>query len=73
VATAAVIGEALAVEGYALAGALVYPADSPDEATAAFDALAPGTALIIVTVSAAMWLADRLGQRPDILTVVMEP
>jgi vacuolar-type H+-ATPase subunit F/Vma7 len=73
VATAAAIGEALAVEGYALAGAVVYPADSPDEAIAAFDALAPGTALVIVTVSAAIWLADRLGQRPDILTVVMEP
>jgi vacuolar-type H+-ATPase subunit F/Vma7 len=73
VATAAVIGEALAVEGYALAGVVVHPADSPGEATAAFDALPPGTALVIVTASAAGWLADRLGQRPDILTVVMEP
>jgi vacuolar-type H+-ATPase subunit F/Vma7 len=72
-ATAAVIGEALAVEGYALAGAVVYPAGNPDEATAAFDALLPGTALVIVTAGAAGWLADRLGQRPDILTVVMEP
>ncbi|HEY2553593.1 MAG TPA: hypothetical protein VGI64_23795 [Streptosporangiaceae bacterium] len=72
-ATAAVIGEALAVEGYALAGAVVYPADSPDVATAAFDALPPGTALVVVTASAAGWLAGRLGQRLDILTVVMEP
>jgi vacuolar-type H+-ATPase subunit F/Vma7 len=72
VATAAAIGEALAVEGYALAGAAVYPADNPDEADAAFGALPPGTALVILTPSAADWLADRLGQRPDILTVVMQ-
>lgn len=72
-ATAAVIGEALAVTGYALAGALVCPADNPDDATAAFDALPPGTVLVIVTASAAGWLADRLGQRPDILTAVMAP
>jgi vacuolar-type H+-ATPase subunit F/Vma7 len=73
VATAAVIGEALAVEGYVLAGATVYPADRPDEAAAAFDALPAGTALVILTASAAGWLTDRLGQRPDILTAVMRP
>jgi vacuolar-type H+-ATPase subunit F/Vma7 len=73
VATAAVIGEALAVEGYALAGAVVCPADNPDEAATAFDALPSGTALVIVTASAAEWLADRLGQRPEILTAVMRP
>ncbi|HUA42239.1 MAG TPA: hypothetical protein VMA32_11760 [Streptosporangiaceae bacterium] len=71
--TAAVIGEALAVEGYALAGAVVYAAGSPDEATAAFDQLPADTALVIVTASAAAWLADRLGRRPGVLTAVMEP
>lgn len=72
-ATAAAIGEALAIEGYALAGAAVYPADSQDETTAAFDALPADTALLVLTASAAGWLTDRLGQRPDILTAVMEP
>jgi vacuolar-type H+-ATPase subunit F/Vma7 len=70
-ATAAVIGEALAVEAYALAGVVVYPADSPGEAIAAFDALPAGTALVIMTATAAGWLSERLGQRPDILTAVM--
>lgn len=72
-ATAAVIGEALAVEGYALAGAIVHSADSQAEATAAWEALAPDTALVIMTASAAAWLTDRLPQRPDILTAVLRP
>jgi vacuolar-type H+-ATPase subunit F/Vma7 len=72
-ATAAVIGEALRVQGYALAGASICPADGPDEAAAAWDALLPGTALVIMTASAAAWLADRLQQRPDVLTAVMRP
>jgi vacuolar-type H+-ATPase subunit F/Vma7 len=73
VATAAAIGEALTIEGYALAGAVVFPADSQDEATAAFDALPANTALLVLTAGAAGWLAGRLGQRPDILTAVMAP
>jgi vacuolar-type H+-ATPase subunit F/Vma7 len=72
-ATAVVIGEALAVQGYALAGAAICPADGPDEAAAAWDALASGTALVILTASAAAWLADRMEQRPDVLTAVMRP
>jgi vacuolar-type H+-ATPase subunit F/Vma7 len=73
VATAAVIGEALAVQGYALAGAAICAVEGPDEAAAAWDALAPGTALVIMTTSAAAWLADRLEQRPDVLTAVLQP
>lgn len=72
-ATAAVIGEALAVEGFALAGAIVHAADSRDEATAAWDALASDTALVILTARAAGWLADRLPQRPGILIAVKRP
>jgi vacuolar-type H+-ATPase subunit F/Vma7 len=72
-ATAAVIGEALAIEGYALAGVIVHAADSQAEATAAWEALAPDTALVIMTARAAAWLADRLSQRPDILTAMMRP
>lgn len=71
VATAAVIGAQLAVEGYALAGARVYPAESQDEAIAAWEALAPDAIVLILTATAAAWLADRVTQRPEILTVVM--
>ena len=72
-ATAAVIGDELTVEGYALAGAIVHAADSHAEATAAWDALPPDTALVIMTARAATWLTDRLSKRPDILTAVLRP
>ena len=72
-ATAAVIGETLTVEGYVLAGAVGYPASTEPEATAAFDALPAGTALLVMTADVAEWLASRLRQRPDILTAVMRP
>ncbi len=70
-AEAAVIGEALEVEGYALAGVTVYPAASENEATAAWAALSAGTVLLILTANAARWLADLLPQRPEVLTAVM--
>jgi vacuolar-type H+-ATPase subunit F/Vma7 len=72
-AAAAVIGEALAVEGYALAGAMICAAQDYEEAVAAFQALPADTALLIMTASAAEWLADGLRQRPEILAVVMRP
>jgi vacuolar-type H+-ATPase subunit F/Vma7 len=73
VATAAVIGEELAVEGYALAGCVLLPADNPDEVNSAWLSLPADTVLLILTESAATWLADRLAQRPDIMTAVMPP
>lgn len=72
-AKAAVIGEELAVEGYALAGCVLLPADNPDEVNAAWQALPPDTVLLILTQNAASWLADRLAQRPDLITAVMPP
>jgi vacuolar-type H+-ATPase subunit F/Vma7 len=72
-ASAAVIGEELAVEGYALAGCVLLPADNPDEVNSAWQALPPDTVLLILTQTAAIWLADRLAQRPDIMTAVMPP
>jgi vacuolar-type H+-ATPase subunit F/Vma7 len=72
-ASAAVIGEELAVEGYALAGCVLLPADNPDEVNSAWQALPPDTILLILTQTAASWLADRLAQRPDIMTAVMPP
>jgi vacuolar-type H+-ATPase subunit F/Vma7 len=70
-ARSAVIGEPLAVEGYALAGASVYTAQNQDEAVAAFQALPADTVLLVMTATTAGWLTDRLEQRPDILTAVM--
>lgn len=69
--TAAVIGAQLTVEGYALAGATVCAAESQGEAVAAWEALPRDTVLLILTASAAAWLAERVAQRPEILTVVM--
>lgn len=72
-ARAAVIGEELLVQGYALAGALVYPAGDRDAASAAWHALPPDVAVAILTPGAAAWLGGELGQRPEILTTVMRP
>ena len=72
-ATTAVIGESLAVEGYALAGSRVYRADSAAEAATAFDGLPAGTAVVLLTAQAAQWLGGRLDDRPEILTAVMLP
>jgi vacuolar-type H+-ATPase subunit F/Vma7 len=72
-ATATVIGELLAVQGYALAGAAICAAECPDEAAAAWDALPPDIGLVVMTTTAAGWLVDRLEQRPDVLTAVMGP
>lgn len=67
---AAVIGETTRVAGYGLAGALVYPADSPAAAVAAWDSLPPDVAVVVLTALAARWLADR--SRPaDVLLAVM--
>ena len=69
--TAAVIGEELAVEGYALAGAVVYPAENQEQAVSAWHGLPPGTALVILSAAAAAWLDGQLAQRPEILTAVL--
>jgi vacuolar-type H+-ATPase subunit F/Vma7 len=68
---AAVIGEELRVQGYALAGALVCPAEDHDAAAAAWHSLPPDIAVAILTPRTAAWLGDELGQRPSVLTVVM--
>jgi vacuolar-type H+-ATPase subunit F/Vma7 len=71
--TAAVIGDPLDVEGYALAGASVYPARTPDETVAAFQALPHDTGLLLMSATAEKWLAGRLAQRPGLLTAVLGP
>ncbi len=82
-ARVAVIGEAVRVAGYALAGALVCPAASPEQARDAWRQLPPDVAVVMLSPNAAAWLSDVLGpepvtgrppgglpRRPDLLPVV---
>lgn len=69
---AAVIGEATAVQGFALAGAVVCPAENQDEAAAAWRSLPPDIVVVVLTVRAASWLGEMLPRR-DVLPVVMRP
>jgi len=68
---AAVIGEATAIQGYALAGALICPAEDQDEAVAAWRSLPPDVAVVVLTEKAASWLGEAVEQRRGILPVVM--
>ena len=66
----AAIGEQLAVEGFGLAGVVMYPAASPDEMLAAWRSLPADVVLVILTSAAAQVVPDRPpGTLP--LTVVM--
>ena len=68
---AAVIGAALQVQGYALAGALVCAAGDPQEASQAWRSLPSDVAVVLLTADAAAWLGEELRQRPAVLTAVM--
>lgn len=70
---AAVIGEAVRVEGYALAGAVVYPAEDADQARAAWDSLPPDIAVAVLTARVAAWLGQAPERRDGVLRVVMPP
>ncbi len=66
----AAIGEAVRVQGLALAGVLVLPGDEPADVRASWAALPSDVAVVMLTPLAAGTLgADRLGR----LTVVMPP
>ncbi len=68
---AAVIGEAVRTEGFALAGALVFPAEDAEQARAAWQALPGDVALLVLTERAATWLGDAPRSRPAVLVAVM--
>jgi vacuolar-type H+-ATPase subunit F/Vma7 len=70
-ARAAVIGEAVRTEGFALAGALVLPAENLTEARAAWDALPADIAVLVLTPRAAAWLGDAPQSRRGVLLAVM--
>jgi vacuolar-type H+-ATPase subunit F/Vma7 len=84
VSRVAVIGEGVRVQGFALAGALVFAAESPAGARDAWRSLPPDVEVAVLTPAAAAWLADALARagsalpardalprRPGVLTVVM--
>ena len=70
-ARAAVIGEALRVQGYALAGAAVYAADDAAGVLQAWRVLPDDVAVVVLTARAAGWLGDEIARRPGLLPVVM--
>lgn len=67
----AVIGEALRTAGFALSGAVVTTAETPEETRAAWRALPADVAVLVLTPAAAAWLGAALEQRREVLTVVM--
>ncbi len=84
VSRVAVIGEGVRVQGFALAGALVFAAEDPGAARAAWRSLPPDVEVLVLTPGAAAWLREALGRgdttrsprdtlprRPGVLTVVM--
>jgi vacuolar-type H+-ATPase subunit F/Vma7 len=70
-ARAAAIGESSRVQGYVLAGAVVYPAEDEAEVRAAWRSLPADVEVVIVTARAAAWLGAELTARPLPLPVVM--
>jgi vacuolar-type H+-ATPase subunit F/Vma7 len=55
---AAVIGEQARTAGFALAGAVVLTAESPDEARAAWRSLPADVSVLVLTARAASWLGE---------------
>ena len=70
---AAVIGESARTAGFALAGALVFPAENADEAHAAWSSLPADVAVLVLTPHAAAWLGTAPRARRDMLLAVMPP
>ena len=67
---AAVIGDSPDLWGFALAGVAVFPAATDDAARAAWHALPPGTALVILGSAAAEALATERATAGAPLSVV---
>lgn len=70
-ARAAVIGEALRIYGYGLAGALLFPASDQPGAVRAWQDLPDDVAVVLLTGQAAGWLEEEIPRRPGVLPVVM--
>ena len=72
---AAALGEGVRVGGFALAGALVFPTETPTEVRAAWHQLPADVGFVVLTASAAEVLAGALADPPpgrsELLTVVL--
>ena len=68
-----VLGERAVVEGWALGGARVLPADSPEQVRTAWTGLADDVAVVLLTPAAARALAPGSADRPGLLAVVLPP
>lgn len=66
-----VLGVEERVRGYALAGARVVAAASPDDVVAAWERLPDDTGLLVLTADAAAALERRLAERPRLLWTVL--
>jgi vacuolar-type H+-ATPase subunit F/Vma7 len=71
VARVATVGEDARIAGFALAGALIVPAETPDDVRAAWEALPPDVGLVVLTPAAATALASDLDEPGARLTAVM--
>ena len=65
------LGEAHELEGFALVGARVVPAQTPEEVRAAWARLGDDVSLLVLTRAAALTLGDDLARRDDLLTAVL--
>jgi vacuolar-type H+-ATPase subunit F/Vma7 len=69
-----VLGEAPAVDGFALAGATVIPAADPEAVRRAWETLPADAAVVALTASASAVLgAPARARRPGLLTISMPP
>ncbi len=69
--TVAAIGAPAQVSGFALAGARVYPADTAEQARAAWDTLTDAVAVVILTAAAADAIGAGRARSSGPLRVVM--
>lgn len=68
-----VLGEAARVDGFALGGATVIPAEDPDAVRRAWDTLPADAAVVVLTERAAAALGAASTGRDGVLSVVMPP
>ncbi len=72
-ARVAVIGEVVRTAGFAMVGAVVVTAETPEETRAAWRALPADIAVLVLTPHTAGWLGDAPEPRREVPMVVMPP
>jgi vacuolar-type H+-ATPase subunit F/Vma7 len=66
-----VLGEAVKVDGYALAGATTIAVGDPKSINRSWSELPPDSSLVVLTPAAASALGSRVLERDGVLTVTM--